>query len=587
MSKPQRTGTSHLLPFNLLSPSDFERLCYWLVARSADYERAEHLGAAGKEQGRDIVALQNGVLCAFQCKRVKNFGANSARSEIRKLARLESPARPHRIVFLVSCNVSDQTRREGEAAARDHGIACEFLGLSELDHWVKQHPELLAEFFQVHPSGEVPASGAFHAVVEIVEDWTSSVMDTILKDLEEVVLARNPFARVLTRSDSDDVSGAGEPFSVPNEIVRAIRETLSQSRRTARHVFEWSSELDSGVQLTISFTTLGDSLLLHQVYTAPDVFTEDLAKSDSPDVLKRSGTFTPFPSLHGDILTNLNLHSGGGLLPPLHIYGYRKATIPAEFLGSSRLLALLVEKFAGASRPLAISEVATTGGRAVLALDNSFGLLYRLWLLPIGSFEPLLPLLDFVALFFHDHHGARGLPSEQALLVVRNLERIARVIGSVPLAGGGLFESMIADLQHRASIGDKRGDSPRASRTPLPSGTVDDFAERIRLEFEAMTEVDLEPIEVKTEQGSNFTRLILAMKFAPDANPKASGPRTGDFESLMQQLGASVARSEAKSSGAVHSVRYRPFMLTDAVVFVVKVNWCSHDKEDVVGVFEI
>ena len=49
------TGTSHTLPFDKFSPRDFERLCLWLVERE-EYERAEHLGAAGSKQGRDIVA---------------------------------------------------------------------------------------------------------------------------------------------------------------------------------------------------------------------------------------------------------------------------------------------------------------------------------------------------------------------------------------------------------------------------------------------------------------------------------------------------------------------------------------------------
>ena len=62
-SQPPITGTTHTLPFDRLSPRDFERLCLWLVEReepalslSKGYERAEHLGAAGSEQGRDIVA---------------------------------------------------------------------------------------------------------------------------------------------------------------------------------------------------------------------------------------------------------------------------------------------------------------------------------------------------------------------------------------------------------------------------------------------------------------------------------------------------------------------------------------------------
>jgi HJR/Mrr/RecB family endonuclease len=61
------TRTTHTLPFDKLSPRDFERLRLWLVEREG-YERAEHLGAAGSEQGRDIVAWREGALWAFQWK---------------------------------------------------------------------------------------------------------------------------------------------------------------------------------------------------------------------------------------------------------------------------------------------------------------------------------------------------------------------------------------------------------------------------------------------------------------------------------------------------------------------------------------
>jgi hypothetical protein len=54
-SKPPITGTKHILPFDKLSPLDFERLCLWLVEREG-YVRAEHLGLAGSEQDRDVIA---------------------------------------------------------------------------------------------------------------------------------------------------------------------------------------------------------------------------------------------------------------------------------------------------------------------------------------------------------------------------------------------------------------------------------------------------------------------------------------------------------------------------------------------------
>jgi HJR/Mrr/RecB family endonuclease len=52
----------------------------WLVEREG-YQRAEHLGAAGSEQGRDIVARREGTLWAFQCKRVQRFGSKDALGE--------------------------------------------------------------------------------------------------------------------------------------------------------------------------------------------------------------------------------------------------------------------------------------------------------------------------------------------------------------------------------------------------------------------------------------------------------------------------------------------------------------------------
>jgi len=69
MPKPPRTGTAHKLHFQELSPLDFERLCLWLVRREG-FERAEHLGEAGGEGGRDVVAWKGGRRFVFQCKRV-------------------------------------------------------------------------------------------------------------------------------------------------------------------------------------------------------------------------------------------------------------------------------------------------------------------------------------------------------------------------------------------------------------------------------------------------------------------------------------------------------------------------------------
>jgi hypothetical protein len=114
-TKPLLTGTSHPLPFEQLAPLDFERLCLWLVRREG-WERAEHLGEAGSEGGRDVVAWKDGQRFVFQCKRVRAFTAVHAREEIAKLRALPVEEQPQGLVFVVSRAVRAATRRAARVA---------------------------------------------------------------------------------------------------------------------------------------------------------------------------------------------------------------------------------------------------------------------------------------------------------------------------------------------------------------------------------------------------------------------------------------------------------------------------------------
>jgi len=145
-TKPPVTGTTHTLPFDKLSPRDFERLCLWLVEREG-YERAEHLGATGSEQGRDIVAWREGKLWAFQCKCVQRFGPKDVLAEINKIVGLPDDLRPAALVFLVTCDVSARTRQKARERCGE-GMECHFWAGTELDAMVKRHPEIVEEFFR-------------------------------------------------------------------------------------------------------------------------------------------------------------------------------------------------------------------------------------------------------------------------------------------------------------------------------------------------------------------------------------------------------------------------------------------------------
>ena len=149
--RPQVTRTTHILPFERLSPLDFERLCLWLVRREG-YERAEHLGAAGGEQGRDIMAWRAGRRVVFQCKRVDRLDPSGAEKEIAKLRSLPTEDQPDDVVLVVSTAVSVTTRNRARAAWGDHGT-CDFWAGTELDERVKRYADILHEFFDLGPEG--------------------------------------------------------------------------------------------------------------------------------------------------------------------------------------------------------------------------------------------------------------------------------------------------------------------------------------------------------------------------------------------------------------------------------------------------
>lgn len=156
MSPPPATATVHVLAFDKLSPADFERLCLWLVRREG-YDLAEHLGEAGSEQGRDVVAWRQGRRVAFQCKRVKSFTAADATGEIDKIRGLPADRQPDELVFVVTVPVRAATREAARRAWGGDETACRFWSGDELDERVKRHHDIVDEFFRRLPGAEPPA----------------------------------------------------------------------------------------------------------------------------------------------------------------------------------------------------------------------------------------------------------------------------------------------------------------------------------------------------------------------------------------------------------------------------------------------
>ncbi len=149
--KPSVTKTTHILPFERLSPLDFERLCLWLVRREG-FANVEHLGAAGSEQGRDIVARKEGRRWAFQCKRVQGFSVLNGGREIDKIRSLPTEEQPDEYVFAVTRSVRADTRKAIREKWGDDDT-CHFWVGTELDERVKRYVDILHEFFDLGPDG--------------------------------------------------------------------------------------------------------------------------------------------------------------------------------------------------------------------------------------------------------------------------------------------------------------------------------------------------------------------------------------------------------------------------------------------------
>ncbi len=151
----------HVLPFERLDPDSFERLCVWLM-RARGYRNVQHLGAAGSDSGRDVVAVRgdrrSAELVYVQCKRSRgSLTAAELVGDVRKIERAVASGeaeKPGTVIFAVTVEPSARLRATVIAECDRAGYGWEFLTLDLLDAEVKEQPGILAEFFGLEEAGE-------------------------------------------------------------------------------------------------------------------------------------------------------------------------------------------------------------------------------------------------------------------------------------------------------------------------------------------------------------------------------------------------------------------------------------------------
>ncbi len=236
MKKPNVTKGTHLLPYGELSPLEFERLCLWLVERKG-YLRPEHLGAAGSEQGRDVIAYRatesSEQLWYFQCKRYKTISAATLIKEVKKyntLVKADPTKKPFGIVFVTNAVLSANAREEVRKSCSAHGYESEFWAQTELDLQVKKHADIVAEFFNVTLPPPLPQSSISISRLPI----TGS--DLFGRDAELQLLDdawENPNINIITFIAS---GGTGKTALVNHWRIRRM---VPDNYRSAERVYGW------------------------------------------------------------------------------------------------------------------------------------------------------------------------------------------------------------------------------------------------------------------------------------------------------------------------------------------------------------
>ena len=390
--RPQVIRTTHILPFERLSPLDFERLGLWLVRREG-YEGAEHLGAAGAEQGRDIVARRDGRRVVFICKRVERLAPSGAEREIKKLQSLPAEERPDDLVFLVSASVSVTTRDRARAAWGDQG-SCDFWAGVELDELVKRHADILHEFFALGarpaPSGR-PGVADEETALKRIKNARHMQSQTL--NLKELALRVLPPEIGMLHQLTELYLYGNQLMELPPEIgqLKRLKILHLQDNRLG----ELPPEI--GLLKDLENVTLSNNrlaVLPQEVFELSEllaIYLDGNRLTELPSEIARLGQLTTL-SLHGNELKTLP-HDIGKLseLTELNLSNNRLETLPEE-IGELRQLSDLDLSYNALSElPQTFSQL-----RQLNALNLDHNRLQAL-----GRELTQLPRLD--RLFIHDN----------------------------------------------------------------------------------------------------------------------------------------------------------------------------------------
>ena len=153
VSPPVRTRPQ-ALPLNELSWDSFQRLCARLAQRCGNTEHVQGYGLPGQDQeGIDIYVRrpESSKYSVWQCKRYKAFRPSLVEGAVSDFLNGAWVSKTDEFVLAVTVNTEEANLAEAieTQAERLHGQSIQFLplGITEISERLKDHPDLVDDFF--------------------------------------------------------------------------------------------------------------------------------------------------------------------------------------------------------------------------------------------------------------------------------------------------------------------------------------------------------------------------------------------------------------------------------------------------------
>lgn len=162
MPLPKSTATRHRLPFENLSPHQFEDMCLAYVNATYPLVISEHYGPSGNDGGVDLLGTYiDGTHPAsprktlhIQAKRLKEMGPKEAEKIVADYGAKNGKSIADEYLLICACDVSRDTYDTFRSACNRYGIkVCKLLSGPVLEEELySKHPNILHRFFDIETS---------------------------------------------------------------------------------------------------------------------------------------------------------------------------------------------------------------------------------------------------------------------------------------------------------------------------------------------------------------------------------------------------------------------------------------------------